>query len=1358
MSHGKIKLLTIIFLAALFLIVPISYVKSSPVPETTDHNGSNAILLINAKIDTSIAQSSKAVGNIVNSQYRADDDGFYIVQFKGHIKEEWKQALLESGAMLYDYVPNNAFIARMNSSVKSQVEGLDMVQWIGSYMPEYRLSPVLSSSVAIMGQEIKNENITVLLFDAVDNKHISDEITGLGGEIVSNPGNRIRVSISKTRIPDISQINGISWIEKYVQPVILNDVAANITNVYSVSNTHGLTGAGQIVALADTGLDTGVNNNTMHADIGGRIESMHAWWLDYGDSGAEDNNGHGTHVAGSILGNGSRSNGKYAGMATEAHLVFQAMQYDGTDPSMINHGFYIPLDLSSLFQQAYNDGAKIHSNSWGDPTSYGDYTSDSQYVDSFMWNNPDMLIVFAAGNEGGVENTILPPATAKNAISVGASENLRSDNGSSSNSIDDIAFFSSRGFTDDNRIKPDIVAPGTFIISTRSSEPNASYSYGTLDQNYSYNSGTSMATPIVAGAAALVRQFYMDNKSISPSAALIKATLINGAFNMSLSKKDQGWGRIDIENSLFPVSPRTMIFFDNSSGLGTSQTWNVNYNVSNIPEPLRVTLVWSDYPGSSFAGNALVNDLDLIVTGPNETYYGNGAPDNRNNVEQVELLSPSMGSYTITVNGVNIPQGPQPFALVISGPQDFLPPSASNEFPANNSYSSNNTTNIAVNITDSFSDLNLSSINMTINGSPVTFSNTTITNGYRIQNLTIAPFGDGRVNISVNATNNNSKSLNHSWSFIVDTKTPAITINPVSYQRGTAAKTGGIIEFNVSADDPVSNSTSSGPKNASVNVSLINNTGIIALTNNSGFWKGNVTFDGSTDDGNYSLNVSLSDNAGNTNSSEYINISIDNTPPSVEDELVSASLINISDPVNITANITSLDAVSQVNKSEINVLITYPDGTWASFPMSNGSNNSYYVNSSGTAQYGRYNVTILANDTTGNTNSTQQITFSAFRISNLEVNLTGNNTGTITAAPFSNTSLQLYSNNSTNGTIRISQSKVNITSNALGITNPGIYVLINASQNIINNMTSVLVSVNYTDADISSYVESSLRLYRWNNTSSAWEKLSGPGSPSFVIDAGVDTVNNYVWANITKLSEFAIAGDIYQEQKNNAPPGGGGGGGGGGGPSGENQSNILVTEKYDLSIYKDKVTSFRFKKSDNPVLYINITGNISFGDITTSIEVLKSNSTMVKIQPPGVVYKNVNIWAGPFGFNKPRNIKEGMIRFKVDNSWIEDNSVTDLRMVMWEGGDWNQLETNDVAKDSAYTYYEASTRSFANFAITGTKGQKSVQFSAPVQKTQITPNQSAAPVPHQTKKAGGYEISTLLLLCFAFSLFRRKRK
>ena len=995
-------------------------------------------------------------------------------------------------------------------------------------------------------------------------------------------------------------------------------------------------------------------------------------------------------------------------------------------------------------------------------------------------------------NSNGVidQDSIAPPATAKNSLSIGASENNRpsfSDTWSVfgylnepiysdklADNIEGLAAFSGRGPTDDGRIKPDVVAPGTFIISLRSSAAFADDLWGDYDAYYRYSGGTSMSTPIVAGIAALVRQYYVQNESRAPSAALLKATIINGAHNMTpgqygtgatqemQTRPDyaQGWGRVDIENSLFPALPRIMRYYDNSTGLSTSQYWNVSYNVNNSSEPLRVTLVWSDYPGVPYAGITLVNNLDLIVTGPDGTYYGNGAPDNRNNVEQVELISPSSGSYIIRVNGINIPQGPQPFAIVISGALNFLPPSASNEFPTNNSYTKNNITNAAVNITDTVSGINLSSTDMMINGSYVSFSNTPIFNGYRIQNVTTVPYSDGRVNVSINTTNNDSKSLMYSWSFIVDTKAPQVTINPVSYQRATAAKTGSIIELNVSANDPVVNSTSSGLKNASVNVSLINNTGMITLTNNSGFWKGNVTLDRSVDDGNYSLNVSFSDNASNINSSEYINVSIDNTPPSVANVSVSVSpaVINLTDPINITANITSLDPFSQVNQSEINARITYPNGTSVNYPMFNGSGDLFYKNFSDTAQYGRYNVTILANDTTGNTNSTQQTRFTTSRISNLVVN-TGANTETITAAPYSNTTLRLYTNNSSNGTIQISQSKVNLTSNTSDFSNPGIYVLVNASQDIRNNLTYVVLSVNYTDADVSSFVESSLRLYRWNTTSSGWEKLSGPGSPSFVNDAGVDTVNNFVWANLTNLSEFAIGGNLYTPPSQQTASSGGGGGGGGG-ASGENYSNIEVTEKYDLSIYKDKVTSYMFKNNSNPVMFVNITGNTSFGDITASIEVLRSNSTMLKVHPPGNTYKNINIWVGSSSFNRPKNIKEGIIRFKVLNSWLESNSITNIKMVMWDGSDWKELETNEITKDSTYTYYDASTRSFANFAITGTGGRTGMQFSSslPSKNVEPDPTESVKLVAGSAKKAPGFEISILILLCYVFSLFRQQKK
>jgi len=510
---------------------------------------------------------------------------------------------------------------------------------------------------------------------------------------------------------------------------------------------------------------------------------------------------------------------------------------------------------------------------------------------------------------------------------------------------------------------------------------------------------------------------------------------------------------------------------------------------------------------------------------------------------------------------------------------------------------------------------------------------------------------------------------------IVDNTPPGnITVTPVSYQRGSAANNRNIMEFNASADDPVINLTSAGLKNASVNASQINNTGRIELTNQSGFWRGNATFDKFIADGNYSLNVTFFDNAGNINNSVQINVTIDNTPPSVSDVSLSSPFINVTGFTNISANITSLDTVSQVNQSEVFARITYPNDTSINYNMSGGS--TFYHNFTDTAQYGRFNVTILANDTTGNTNSTQETHF-------------------VTTFMTINTSI---------GSINITQSKVNITSNEF-TNNPGIYVLIDISDSIKTNLSYMVISVNYTDAEVSSLVESSLRLHRWNTTNATspiWDKLSGAGSPWYVNNAGVDTNNNFVWANMTKLCEFGVSGNLY------VPPAQqyiSSGGGGGGGPSGENYTNIEVKENYDLHIFIDKVTSYRYTNRSNPVMFVNITGNINAGEINAAVEVLRNTSTLIKppTSAPGIVYKNVNIWVGTTGFAVPKNIKIAAIKFKVLNTWLESNSIAanEIRMVRWDGSKWVTLDTGVMEKDSTNTYYEATTYTFSPYAITG---------------------------------------------------------
>ncbi len=166
---------------------------------------------------------------------------------------------------------------------------------------------------------------------------------------------------------------------------------------------------------------------------------------------------------------------------------------------------------------------------------------------------------------------------------------------------------------------------------------------------------------------------------------------------------------------------------------------------------------------------------------------------------------------------------------------------------------------------------------------------------------------------------------------------------------------------------------------------------------------------------------------------------------------------------------------------------------------------------------------------------------------------------------------------------------------------------------------------------------------------------------------------------------------------------GSGGSSGGGGTSGEIVLNIKVKEKYDIYIYNNKTTSIAFNHPDNPIMYIDITGNINAGAVTTAVEVLKDRSSLVKDPAPGKVNMNVNLWVGMSGFANPNNIKEAVIKFRVENSWISSNNINNssIKMIRWDGSKWNVLETAEKTKDNKYTYFEAKTKAFSPFAITG---------------------------------------------------------
>lgn len=645
------------------------------------------------------------------SEIGPDGKGYYIVQFQGPIVDEWKAAVESAGVELLDYIPDFAFSARAGEASALKLKELSFIRWVGDYAPDFRLSKRLAKEGRV--------DTIIRLYPGADANHISQKISEAGGNLdkpITEPVRVIRASIPAQALSKAAQTAGVAWIEPWIEPKLCNNVARGIMNVGNIWTDTGLYGAGQIVAIADTGLDNGVNDSTLSADFRGRLLKAYALAVRHPSSWS-DLHGHGTHVSGSVLGNGSLSgsnpathsyNGSFAGVAPEASLVFQSI----ADKNGLLIG--IPDNLNDLFDPPYQDGARLHSNSWGSPVS-GAYTTDSQNTDLFSWNHKDMVIVIAAGNDGVDINpsngfidpdSICSPATAKNCITVGASESLMNGgltgtynnywapdfptnpiaNDHLSNNIIGMAAFSSRGPTDDSRIKPDICAPGTNIISCRS-YVGASTLWGVYNSNYLYSGGTSMSTPLVAGACVLVREFYTD-KGMSPSAALIKATILNGAFDMTPGQyaspqeiparpnNVEGWGRLDLKKSLIPGSPTLIHSYDTSPGLSTHGSTDYSFYAASSSVPLRVTLVWTDYPGSSGASTKLVNDLDLTITGPGGTvYYGNGTIDRRNNVEGIDIIAPATGLYTINIYAYNIPYGPQPYALVISGATTLMQPS-----------------------------------------------------------------------------------------------------------------------------------------------------------------------------------------------------------------------------------------------------------------------------------------------------------------------------------------------------------------------------------------------------------------------------------------------------------------------------------------------------------------------------------------------------------------------------------------------------------------------------------------------------------------------------------------------------------
>ncbi len=753
----------------------------------------HAILLRNAFVDTDSGEPLE-----VPAKLRAEGDpGAYIVQADGGITPKFRQQVEAAGARIFSYIPNSSFLVLADADAAERLNALPDARTL-AYEPYFKLEPELLAKALA---DTTPEETLKLILTVPDPATALPKITALGGKEIFRErgpfGTMVTVELPGSALVALARLPEIPLIEHWQPTVLANDrtgyLLGSTTDPENTTPYLGLTGKGVQINLNDSGVDV------THPDLGAtRVFSVDNAFL-------KDPNGHGTHVAGILAGNGSQS----ASLANPPQGSLTGASFQGRAPEA--ELFVLPVDLlqgppsgdTYLQEMAANNPRRINplseplisNNSWGYQSF--EYSTHSASFDAAVRDalpttsgSQPMLYVFSAGNsgfggdngQGGDFDSVNSPGNAKNVITVGALELARnltnsiitmvtntnqvqvvvtvvvgstvrrpdlwpsqltnaslsfSTNfpfGGLTDSDHQVASFSSRGNVgigtegDNGRFKPDVVAPGTFVISTRSAQWQLTNDYplpfyqteyelftdltAETAPFYRYESGTSMAAPAVVGLLAQMQEFFQNGTNLlHPSAAGYKALLLNSALPTSPSylpdprnpANYSGWGQPNLPRALNSQmtrggKPLYLIESDQEDGLpvglstGESRSYQLTLSSSLPSAPFRITLVWTDPPGNPTGAAKLVNDLDLVVSNliTGEVIYGNDFDgglgssfiqktndltrfDRVNNVERIVLPAvdgAAASSYVISViaHRVNVnARGDHPNGIV----QDF---------------------------------------------------------------------------------------------------------------------------------------------------------------------------------------------------------------------------------------------------------------------------------------------------------------------------------------------------------------------------------------------------------------------------------------------------------------------------------------------------------------------------------------------------------------------------------------------------------------------------------------------------------------------------------------------------------------
>lgn len=599
--------------------------------------------------------------------------GYYLVQFPGPIREEWKREILDLGGKFIDYQHRYAFLVQLDPNKVDAVKSLPQVRWIGLFQPAYKLYPRLVLATG-------NRTLIVVLFGDADAGEVDQQLKAIGATNlvweINEAFKSVKLDINASKIDDIARLPGIYWIEPFSPMEPDNDQAQWVVQKgYPPSDTSrpiwrkGLLGQGMITGTCDGGLRAThymFRDSTITVSGNGEYP-RHRKIIGYRGSLTMDD--HGSHTACSICGDDSYwgKTSLYDGMAPKARHYFSCVPYLPTSWDMWQ--WWYVAEACTI-----GGGVRNMSMSYSRKDTYNIYIFTDMTADSFLWRHRTFLENNSMGNL--TANTIGHPPVAKDIISVAAL-----GNGTNSNTF---MTWTTRGPCADGRWKPTLSTPGDLIYSA----------YATTDSAYGSMSGTSMATPVSTGSVTLLRQYlragFYPTGTATPrdsmryiSAAIVKAMAIvscdNSISGYTVPDFNIGWGKLDLDSVLYFAGEAKKLWIkDDTLGLRTNDSVLYPLNVNDATQPFRVCLVWTDPPGPMRAAITLVNNLDLTVTDPGGTLYrGNvwsggqsitgGTYDSINVEECTRRNAPATGIWTIKVKAKNVPRGPQPFALAVTG-------------------------------------------------------------------------------------------------------------------------------------------------------------------------------------------------------------------------------------------------------------------------------------------------------------------------------------------------------------------------------------------------------------------------------------------------------------------------------------------------------------------------------------------------------------------------------------------------------------------------------------------------------------------------------------------------------------------